>query len=85
MLNLDELGNTSYHRISPNIGNALAEAAAYCIESLSHHQGAILTVQGYRNSSYTLTWTPVSQEGRRGWNHPDEATEDGAAGIAVLN
>jgi hypothetical protein len=84
MLNLDELGSRTYHRISLNIGNALAEAAAYCIESQSHQQDASLTVRGVKSGSYVLTWTPISQDARRGWNHPDEATEEGAAGIAVM-
>ena len=84
MLDLSELGNRTCHRISSNIGNALAEAAAYCIESQYHQQGARLTVRGDGNGAYRLVWPPVTAAARRGWNHPDEATEDGAAGIAIL-
>jgi hypothetical protein len=84
MLDLNDLGNRTYHRISSKIGNALAEAAAYCIESQHHQQGDRLTVRGRSNGIFRLVWEPVTAEARRGGNHPDEATEDGAAGIALL-
>ena len=84
MLHLNALGTSTCHRISPNIGNALAEAAAYCIESQNHQQGAGLTLRGGSNTIYRLGWVPVTAEARRGWHHPDEATEEGAAGIAII-
>ena len=54
------------------------------MESQGHAQGAWLSVRGLRNSNYYLDWPPISDQSRRAWNDPDEATENGAAGVAAL-
>ena len=83
MLNLDDLGNTYIPGVSPSIGKALAEAGAICLDSRHHHQGVLLAVHGIRSYSYTLSWTPATAQGHRAWQH-NQATEWGAAGVAVL-
>ena len=54
------------------------------MESRGHVQGVRLSVRGLRNSNYFLDRPPISDQSRRAWNDPDEATENGAAGVAAL-
>ena len=84
MLDLNELDTDNIPGISRAKGNELAEAGAVCLESQGHTRGAYLTVRNGANNSYRLDWPPVTDQARRTWNDDDEATEDGAAGIAVL-
>ena len=83
MLNLDDLGNSYIPGITPNLGNALSEAGAICLESQGHLQGVRLAVRGLSDHSYGLAWTPALQRAPRAWQ-PNRATEFGAEGIAVL-
>ena len=84
MLDLNELDTDSIPGITRAKGNELAEAGAVCLESQGHLRGACLTVRNGANNSYRLDWPPVTDQARRTWNDDQEATEDGAAGIAVL-
>ena len=84
MLDLNELDTDNIPGISPAKGNELAEAGAVCLESQGHTRGAYLTVRNGANNSYRLDWPPVTDQARRTWNDEEEATEDGAVGIAVL-
>lgn len=84
MLNLNDLGNGLLPAISPTRGMALAEAGGVCLESRGHVMGAQLHVSGCANNIYLLEWPPVTDQMRRTWNDLQEATEDGAMGIAVL-
>lgn len=84
MLDLNELDTDNIPGISRAKGNELAEAGAVCLESQGHTRGARLTVRNGANNSYRLDWPPVTDQARRTWNDEEEATEDGAVGIAVL-
>ena len=83
MLDLNDLGY-GLPAITPDFGRALAEAGGICLESQGHVQGVQLCVRGYSNGSYPLAWPPITEQTRRCWNDPDDATENGAVGIAVL-
>lgn len=83
-LDLRELGTSDFPCITREKGNELAQAAAVCLESQGHESGTRLVVRGHFNGTYTLAWPPVSGQAQRTWNDPDETTEDGAVGIAVL-
>ncbi len=83
MLDLNDLGNAYIPGVSPSIGVALAEAGAICLDSSGHQPDARLAVRGIRNRSYNLRWTPATAQGHRAWQD-NQATEWGAAGIAVL-
>ena len=83
-LNLNDLGSASIPGVSARLGAALAEAAGVCLESQGHAQGVELRVSGYVSGVYSVDWHPISDRSRRAWNDPDEATEYGAAGVAVL-
>ena len=84
-LDLNELAAGAIPAITPALGAALAEAAGVCLESQEHSPGVALTIRGYRDGSYSLTWVPVSEQARsRAYNEQTRATEMGAAGIATL-
>lgn len=84
MLNLSDLGGGIFPAISASLGMALAEAGGVCLESQHHKRGVQFSIRGYRNNSYSLTWPPITDQSRRTWNDPEEATEQGAVGVAVL-
>ena len=84
MLNLDDLGKGDIPAISPAVGAALAEAGGVCLESQGHAVGVQLTVRGYRDNIYALLWPSITEQSRQSWNDPENATEHGAMGIAVL-
>jgi len=62
----------------------LAWAAAFCLEEQKHRHGVILAVQGDYKSAFSLFWPEVTDQVRREWGDPTEATEVGACGIAIL-
>ena len=78
------MGKGSIPGISGAVGAALAEVAGVCLESQGHAPGVRLSVTGDSGSSYSLQWPPISAQSRRTWNDPEEATENGASGIAAL-
>ena len=84
MLDLNELDTDDIPGVDRQKGNDLAKAAAVCLESQKHVPGVSLTIRGVSNSSYTLTWPLVTPQSRRTRADAQEATEDGAAGIATL-
>ena len=83
MLDLNELGN-GLPAITPSFGEALAEAAGVCLESQGHAQLAILVIRGHIHNRLQLSWPQVTEQVRRTWNDPEEATEYGATAVAVL-
>ena len=84
-LDLNDLTAGGNPGITPaEVGAALAQAGAVCLAAQGHAPGAPLTVRGDYRNSYQLAWTPVTPQARRAWNDAEKATENGAAGIAVL-
>ena len=84
MLNLNDLGKGDIPAISPAMGASLAEAGGVCLESQGHTQGVQLIVRGYSDNVYTLVWPPITEQSRRSWNDPENATEYGALGFGIL-
>ena len=85
LLDLGELGRGNIPALTAAMGAALAEAGGVCLESQGHSPVATLTVRGYAEGSYILTWEPASEQARdRAYNEQERATEMGAAGIGVL-
>ena len=83
LLDLNELATGRIPGISPAVGMAIAEAAGICLESQGHAPGVILQVRGDSNGAYSLDWPLITAQALRAWQEPDEATEFGAAAIAV--
>ncbi len=65
-------------------GGILGAAAGVCLESQGHAQGVNLQVRGDRQGNHELHWPLVTPQAQRSWANEDEATEQGAAGVAVL-
>jgi hypothetical protein len=66
-------------------GENLAQAAAICFEHTNHFSGVVLRVDGTYEKEFTVTWSVVLTDAmRRFWNDLDEATEQGAYGLAFL-
>ena len=62
----------------------MAKAAAVCLESQQHEPGVQMSVRGISNKMYPVDWPISSPHSRRTRSDLQEATEDGAAGVAVL-
>ncbi len=70
--------------LTPELGAALAQAAAVCLETQGHAAGVVLRVAGTHPCSFAVHWPTVSQQAVRSWGDLQDATEDGACGIAAL-
>lgn len=70
--------------ITPSRAKSMHEAAATCLTHNSHAPGIQIHVKGDINASDALNWTPPSTQALAAWNDLQEATEDGAYGIAAL-
>ena len=84
MLDLNELDTDDIPGITREKGNDLAQAGAVCLELQRHQQGVRFAIRGHFRKAYALAWPPATKQATRTWNDPDEAAEDGAAGIAAL-
>jgi len=70
--------------LTPDCGRSLAEAAAVCLEDQGHGSGIRLIVVGEYEGSFSIVRPVVTDQMRRCYNDPDEATENGACGVAIL-
>lgn len=82
-LNLSDL-QVGFPAVSPAYGETLAQVGGLCLESQEHGRGVQLRVRGDRSNSYSVAWPQVTEQVRRGFNDPEEATEFGAVGVAIL-
>src|SRR5438876_910334 len=63
--------------LTPDCGRSLAEAAAVCLEDRGHGTGIRLIVVGQYEASFSIVRPIVTDQMRRCYNDPDEATENG--------
>ena len=84
MLDLRELRLGLLPGVTAAAGGALAEAAGVCLESQHHRQGVVLRVQGDRQARHEMRWPLITPQAVRTWADEQEATEEGAAGVAAL-
>ena len=84
MLDLRDLDTGNIPGVDRQKGSDLAKAAAVCLEAQKHAPGVQLTVRGTSSSGYPVTWPVVTAQSRRSRADLQEATEHGAAGIAIL-
>ncbi len=84
LINLSDLGAVSFPGLTKAQGNNLAEAAAFCLHLLGHVQGVQLRVTDGAKVSYQITWTNLPNNVAAARNDHQEATEEGAAGLAIL-
>lgn len=83
-LDLRDLGDGTMAGLSPEVGGSLAQAGAVCMESQQHEPGVELAVTGSTAGRHRLRWEPPDERARRTWRNEIDATEDGAAGVALL-
>ena len=61
-----------------------ASAAAVCLEERKHKHGVMLAVSGHVEVYLAMGWPKTTAQMRREWADPQEATENGACGVAIL-
>lgn len=84
MLDLRELVTDDIPGVDRPKGNDLARAAAVCLESQKHGPGVQMSIRGASSKVHSVDWAISSPQNRRTRSDLQEATEDGAAGIAIL-
>jgi hypothetical protein len=63
----------------------MAQAGAVCLENQGHLCGVRFVVQGTLTATFEVHWAlRVTEAMRRYWNDLEEATEQGAYGLAIL-
>jgi hypothetical protein len=70
--------------LTPAAGLQLAEAAAVCLEERGHANEVVLSLCGKWTQQYQVVRPDVTSQMRRCYNDPEEATEWGACGLALL-
>ncbi|MEM9369063.1 MAG: hypothetical protein AAGD07_24005 [Planctomycetota bacterium] len=85
LLDLEQLGTEpGLPALTVSAGRYLAEAAAVCLHANAHTVGVTLTVSGAETTSFELRWQQVSQQMINTYFDLQDATEDGACGVAIL-
>ena len=84
LLDLGLLGQAQGPGVSEVKGRELAEAAAFCLSTSGHVQGVNLRVVGVQVGEYQVTWRKLPDNVAAARNDLQEATEDGAMGLAIL-
>ncbi len=73
-----------FHGVSPVRGAQHAEAASISFRRQGHASGSELRLIGIRSQSFRLRIQEIDGQVERSWGDADEATEDGACGVAFL-
>lgn len=85
MLDLNDLSRNFGPGLSSTKGQDLADAGSVCLEGQGHSVGVRLRIEGDASvDSHELRWLPVTEQLRLTHADLHEATELGAAGIAIL-
>ena len=69
--------------LEPNLGGTLANAAAVCLDKNSHASGVELEVSGQYRRRIEVCWDGPTDQVRSTYADLQEATEFGAAGVAI--
>ena len=73
------------HALTVFAGGRLAECASVCLEERAHAETSTLTLGGMpKLRKMTLKRLSVTEQMKAGYDDPEEATEDGACGVAIL-
>lgn len=83
-LELDELATGKHHNLTAPMGINLSHAAAVCLDSQGHECEVLLKGKGIYTGNYTLCRCEVTNQMKRSWADLQEATEEGACGVAIL-
>ncbi|MCX6006055.1 MAG: hypothetical protein NTZ34_02190 [Chloroflexi bacterium] len=64
--------------------SVLAQAAGVCLEDQGHANGVELEVDGAYTDLFAVYWPAIDDKIRRCWTDEQDATENGAYGVAFL-
>lgn len=81
-IHLDVL-KTGETGLSSGAGHNAAEAAAVCFEENSHSASVKLQIDGKHKGNFIVKWEPVTLGVRNSHNDLQDATKDGAVGMAA--
>ncbi|WP_163423295.1 hypothetical protein [Flagellimonas sp. CMM7] len=84
ILDLTELELGKHHNLTPAMGANLSHAAAVCINDRGHSKNTSATGKGVYTRNYILKRCDVTDEIKRTWEDMQEATEEGACGVALV-
>lgn len=70
--------------LTADMGGSLAEAASVCLEQQGHKTNVCIDVDGSFKTKYSLLYLTITEQMRRCYHDSQEATENGACGIALL-
>jgi hypothetical protein len=73
-----------FHGITPSWGGALAECVSVCLQERGHKPPTPVRIEGTVAADGLVLWSAPSEQACRCWADPEEATENGACGIACL-
>ncbi|MDD9859041.1 MAG: hypothetical protein OXU40_01160 [Nitrospira sp.] len=83
-LDLNDLKSGAYG-ITAALGECYAQAASVCLEDQGHLSPTMMKVHADTGVSHaSIRWDAVDDQMRRSWNDRENATENGAYGIAIL-
>ncbi len=84
-IHLEALGAGRMPGVEADVGRIMAQAAIICFEDCRHSSGVKLVVEGNVRADPNIHWKPLRnpEQARRSWD-PEDATEAGACGVAVL-
>lgn len=83
-INLGELIE-GFPYITPAGGANMAQAAIICFDHNQHASGVQLATDGDFSTLFEIQWSePITTAMRRFWNDLEEATKEGACGLAIL-
>jgi hypothetical protein len=80
---LDRILTNGMPGLEPYLGGTLANAAAVCLDSNNHVSGVMLAVSGQYRRRVEVHWQQLTDQVRRSYADLEEATEFGAAGVAI--
>lgn len=83
-IDLSDLGDGIAPGLTKSVGMSLAEAAGVCLEDNNHVCGVVLSVDGDIDFRASIQWPNVNQQVLSAHYDKQDATEDGACGIAIM-
>lgn len=70
--------------VTPDLGGFFAESGAVCLENQGHQREVNLKIYGDFQDSIKVTWHPATEQMLKAYNDLQDATENGAYGMAIL-
>jgi hypothetical protein len=84
-ISLDDLKDGSIPGISPVCGSFLCETSKVCFDIQNHSSNVRMSLRGIRDENCRVIWKgKVDDQMKRTWADPQEVTEYGACGVAIV-